>query len=627
MNTNYKLPENTYIGFLSIGNNKRERNVDPVADIDTPNDISVNKEDPDQDKKDLTESYSDIKTAMDSNDRPEDKVLRAKYILHDMARASVHHRDILAGANLIDTDSSDADHHLKNLISGASALSPEIHEEVRQTLRKNKDDTRLNAKYSWVFDHPQTHIDTPDYSEEPHKQYLDPAHIKKYHENQFKFVSGRIIEDEITGSHHHLNHDGTISPVLKQFSYINPPFSDNTGETIKYNHELLSHHYGRQLDDLKQHPGYNPLTEYTEDSVSYNKASARANSGKKPTTEDKMYFGSGEQEGAHRINNLLLSLDPHPFAFSTYAGMSKSTDPSKAEETSPGRKTSHLPAFSSTSLHAGTAQGFSRPKPSDISKGLDIHDIIEMKVPKYHVGGAYIDHHSTNQGEHEFLLTHGHVVEHDAEPKYYASGRRLFRAWTNGEIKGISQHEDWKHLDRSPEEMTPEVTKKMEGSHIASVKYHALDSEHASPKLLTDAANTSGVTSLIRKAVQHKNMDQKSLSKVLENSHKSVHLMALKNPNYGEDSAFVSMHMHPDLSEDVLKHPNVPRHVALMASTHPNAAIRAGAALSGKLHPNEIEKMHNDESHIVRNAAMLASGKLDEQLDSLLNKAIVVLNS
>lgn len=620
METNYELPKNTYVGFGSIGGSKREREEDPLDDLE-------NSDEPKEEKQVVTEAEINDHIPELGNKTTNS----AKYLLQDYSKGGQDHKSIMDAARHIKSATNiEADANLDHVISSAPKLTPEIHEHVRQTLRANHNDVGLHAKYSWVFEHPDTHTEPPEYNEHNREHlYVDEDHIRKYKADGFQFKGGRTIVDSVTGSRHHLNHDGSISPIGRKYEQEHvdtPPFADDGGfEAARYHHDMLSHHFDRQIHDRKDTPEHTALAHYTEDSVPYNKATVYANRGQKIPNSVKIYIGHDSHEKAKRLDSLLKDVDPYPASFTAYTGLSRSADPTKHEETSPGRKTGHFPAFTSTSLHASVAQDFSRQKSTD-DLG-DVRDIVKLKVPKYHSGGAYVDGHSTNSGEMEYILTHGHVIEHDAKPKYYFSGRQMYRVWDNGVIKGINQHQDWKHLDTKPEDMTPEVTKHMESSHIPPVSARAVMSSHASEDNLMKTIKSTIDPKIVRSAITNHNLKSDSLKKILDTTgvDSDIHFAAMSNPHYNEDHATTSLAAYPSLAQEILSHPSVPRHVALMASSHPSSHLRKGAILSGKLHDSEIAKMADDAHPEVAKIAKIAMGKTEEYLNSLITKATVAI--
>jgi hypothetical protein len=617
---NIELPDNTYTAFGSVGN-KREKKIDPVEDLQKDFEQC-------EDGKKIEESLESLSGEMyqRTGNSPRPTLPSARQALEDYATQGNWHKDIMKAANHIDTVGENAkadDEMLNHTISNADRLSPEIHEQTRQALRRHPKDESLYAKYSWVFHHPESVTKAPEYNEDnAHEQFLNESDIAKYHKD-FRFIGGRTVEDKVTRSRHHINQDGTLSPIGRVYGQshldILPFDKDPSGHTVKYHHDMLSEHYGKQFDAMKD---YDPnavkaLAHYTEDSVPFNKLSAKANKGQEIGKEDKIYIGSNTHADVHHLDNAIRNTDPYPQSFKVYTGLSKSSDPSKAEETSPGRKTMHLPAFTSTTLHGHTAQGFSRPKPSEYG---DVHDIVEIKVPKYHSGGAYVDTHSANPNEHEYLLTHGHVIEHDSTPKYYVSGNRMIRFWGNGEIKGLNQHPDWKLLNKTPEEMPPEVTQKMEGSHIKAVRDSATASEHASDSALNKAF-PDGDNTVIRNVLKNKNLSHKSLTNILTNNRDDyIHKLALSNPNYDDTHATITIKHNQHLADKVLAHPNVSKSLVSVYSHSPESDLRQAAAASGKLDNDSMQRLANDVNPNVSRVAKLKLGKIEEEFDALISK-------
>jgi len=617
METDYKLPENYYEGENGHGKHAQERaHVIPTQKKEQPKEELPSEE--------LKES-NEFENAVDSK-----SLHRAKYSLEDMASSGMPHHEILSVAKSIPIPKhlETEDSHLHNILASAPSITPEIHEQFRQALKKHirVNSIPLMSKYSWVLHHPSSHVEPPPIDNKE-DLFIPKEHVKKYLSENFMFNGGRIVTDMDTKSKHYIHTDGSLTPFHGYAHDTSAlPFDSPThGQEVKYHHDNLSEHFDRQISD-QEFNRRQSLTDYTADSVGFNRGAAFSNK-KKARADDAAYYDDSIFKKVHTLDSMVKDLDPYPQKFKVYSGLSRSTDPSISEPTSEGRKTVRFSTFLSTSLHSRTATGFTRSKPDNEIGGYPVNDVLELHIPNYHSGGVYVDNNSSNSGEHEYLLTHGHVIEHDAEPRYFAAHNKLYRFWGNGQIKGINQHSDWKHADAPEDKMTPEVTKQMENSHIPVVRDRSAFSQHASPTSLANVISSTNDIPTIQKATSHPNLDAKSLTRVLKvNDNPLVHRAATENPHFNDDHALESIHSYPAGADRVISHPNVSTGFAMFAVNHQDPRVRSAAIQSGKLDHNEISKKLDDKNPDVVRMAKLKLGLVEHEIESLVSMVTEVIN-
>ena len=121
-----------------------------------------------------------------------------------------------------------------------------------------------------------------------------------------------------------------------------------------------------------------------------------------------------------------------PEDFHVYSGLRKSP-----EHNLPKDGNVHMPAYTSTSLDKRTARHFARADDNsthwDGSKSFTPpKHILKIHVPKGH-HGAYVDHHSENPGEQEYILPRDTKLHIHHTPEYDKKNHSMI--WTAHPIK------------------------------------------------------------------------------------------------------------------------------------------------------------------------------------------------
>ena len=160
---------------------------------------------------------------------------------------------------------------------------------------------------------------------------------------------------------------------------------------LEHTHGQLAQHYVGY--DEYQH---NDVREYTGGwSKATNNHLWEKHKGEEPGESADEYYGS-------KIKTLDSALAKHgaPKKLTVYSGI-KYDPRTRMDE----KRIVQHPAYLSTSISKGMAKGFgySRNESSPLSA---TYHVLKIKVPKGHPG-AYVDHFSKNDGEHEFILPRG----------------------------------------------------------------------------------------------------------------------------------------------------------------------------------------------------------------------------
>lgn len=230
------------------------------------------------------------------------------------------------------------------------------------------------------------------------------------------------------------------------------------------------------------------------------------------------HFPDSTKKIVYALDNLHNKTKQSPEDFHVYTGIKwNPTDLFKNTRSSPfdisGHKKDegkdhvliHLPAYTSTSLWAQKAQGFSRP--DDNSN----NHIIKIKIPKGSKHGVYIDgvsefgtHRYDNAAEKEFLLKRGLTLKLSKTPEVH-DGR--VHVW-HGEIVAHEPNQiDLIHPDATPEQLlghskslnphikqavalhkniTPELSKKLANDPDESIVTSVIKSKYTHPDVLHD---------------------------------------------------------------------------------------------------------------------------------------------
>ena len=567
---NTKELEYNYVGYAGIG--KRDSK-DDILDSLNQEGSQPSSEETYTKPNNLTESFDedDVDTKLQKelawHKFDSEKFMSAGHIFEDAAKNGVSHHEILSATKHLPKIDHPADSELHNILSSAPNITPDIHHHVFETLAKvhnegsfgNNHSAPLTHKYGWVLHHgvpeeaPEHHIN--DYS-------LNHDDIKKAASLGLMFTNGRHVRIPGGGNHAFMNRHGKFEAVVEHTHHdvkipeMNQHNLTKENSLYEINDELEKHyanlHHNANLEHIRT---------YTEDSVAINKSAAHINMGK----PDPLSDGDFHDDKVAAISKAIkhspaLSRDIH-----VYTGLSRSTDPSKSESKD-GKKTTYLPAFTSTSLQSGLSTDFAKGKrDSEETYGTHpeqpIRDILHMKIPAGSKHGIYVNGVSENTGEHEFILNHGSVVRHDAEPTITASHGKLLRIWKNGEVLGQKQHSEWGVRQAITDPMTAE--KHYFGTIRHSVKVKALTNKMASDKML-DHATKSDDEHLTKAAIKNPNLQPEHIDNI-SNSLVPEHIKAIAithknateknltnaiNENKGNFHVAMAVADHPKLKEE-----------------------------------------------------------------------------
>lgn len=478
----------------------------------------------------------------------------------------------------------------------------------------------LTHKYGWILHHKAPDVIHPDNKED---NYISEEHLKKYSPN-FDFVGGRVMQHKGTRSFHHLNQDGTFHTVkgnIEDRTAEPPHIPEGLAQINKYHRfELESLH-----DNHIQDNGFSRIvSRYTGDSKHINKTVASINK------------GEGDPFYAERVNNDLDVLKMHEavktapqyeHGFTVFTGLSRSTDPSKAQESSPGKKTAWLPAFTSTSLDELTTRDFSSPK---MHNGINqpVHDLMEIRVPARHSGGLYVDKSSSNSGEAEYVLDHGTRVEHDANPKFFVAGSRIFRVWHNGKIVGNKKHDDFNIPEVSDENHMTEHVARLADSQLNTHRLAASKSDKISTAHL-EKLSSDPVDNIRMHVAWNPNTPSHTLGRLLKDKNAGVKSAAATNGNLTSEQIhsvlrepFDPTEQHTGWQDAALSNPNIkPEHIQTALKSEHNS-VRRKAVEHPLATPEMIKPLVDDPSFSVSRAAKSKLNITEQIIEELMFKAL-----
>lgn len=192
-----------------------------------------------------------------------------------------------------------------------------------------------------------------------------------------------------------------------------------------------------QTGDFARHH-MNAVHDYTNFSETYSRLHIGEAKGKPIVpNDDSLSANFHERVNAAKRYSPVLSdaikehggLNTKPFT--VYTGVSRHSvlDPNHpdAKKDENGHVIYHAPAFSSTSIKESVAHDFLRDKPHE--EFGKVHDVLKIEVPAHYKHGMYVEHHSKNQGEYEYLLDKGHRFVVDPNPSYIGSSGKLVRTF------------------------------------------------------------------------------------------------------------------------------------------------------------------------------------------------------
>jgi hypothetical protein len=210
------------------------------------------------------------------------------------------------------------------------------------------------------------------------------------------------------------NRDDATSPVKKLptlFASISKRKNiseDKNGEEHSDLHDrLVAHHKNYDEHDLTA------IKNYTDDSYNLNRYLHRKHNDE--TTQDRY----PEHELHAKMMDKAVTTHKAPEDFHVYSGLRKSP-----EHNLPKDGNVHLPAYTSTSLSKSTARQFARGDADSkhanntvASTSFPPKHILHIHIPEGH-HGAYVDHHSENQGEEEYILPRDTKLHIHHTPEY-----------------------------------------------------------------------------------------------------------------------------------------------------------------------------------------------------------------
>lgn len=301
----------------------------------------------------------------------------------------------------------------------------------------------IQSKYDFI-DH---FAATEDHDYKPEETFLSKDEIQKHLDSGYKLIRGRKIRHEKTGIYLQLHPDGskTISKMTGQSA---TPV-DKDSEAQKTMNNLLSENHSDHIQNTRVDDGTalkNHVHMYTEDSRELNTYLGHQYHGKTWNSDMRKYDDATLDAHSDGLSQGIKTAPPLAHPVTIYSGLSHMT---KVHTLSDGG-TKHVrfttPTFLSTSIDPETAASFARekdhPHPTDesyneFSSNLEhnefgkgaVADMVKMELPKGFRGGLYVDSHSANQGEREYLLDKRHVIHIHPSPKYFVYDRKMTRMW------------------------------------------------------------------------------------------------------------------------------------------------------------------------------------------------------
>jgi len=232
------------------------------------------------------------------------------------------------------------------------------------------------------------------------KQFIKKKHKKSEYTDAFATIGKHSVHSDKNDGYtdafaairkHSVKHDNDKKHSIKEAS--------ESQEALDL-HNSLTKHYNNYTEKHKS-----AIRDYTKNSTTHN---------------GELYEKRGDvsklsPEHKTRTEDMDSALHAHktPHEFHVYSGMH--TDLHKVPTTD-GKKKIELHAFTSTSLKHDVAKDFAPIHDPEKGNMYQRH-IIRVKVPKGH-HGAYVDHHSSNAGEKEFVLPRGTKMHVNNKPTH-----------------------------------------------------------------------------------------------------------------------------------------------------------------------------------------------------------------
>lgn len=201
--------------------------------------------------------------------------------------------------------------------------------------------------------------------------------------------------------------------------------STQSDSEVEDKHKDLVKHYSGFTPDHKK-----AIKEYTRTSINLNKTLLSEHKGFD-------HKGNPHDEEDHKrympqIKKLDSAMKKHktPEDMHVYTGLGYSPAQYKSKDhngTDPIKV--HHPAFTSTSISRKEANTFAESSPHHENDSMKDHvHMMKIHVPKGS-HGAYVDHHSSNDGEKEFMLPRNSKLHVHPVPEYSQNGHSKMAIW------------------------------------------------------------------------------------------------------------------------------------------------------------------------------------------------------
>ncbi len=392
------------------------------------NDLPSYYRKPEKTTDQIQEEFEDIKTP------PLDDYNKAEY--HKKLERN-HEMTPLAG-----TQAEDADKAVYDLLKTPPTVDKymaAMHIINKHPYASDGSDVVLRHKYSFVHSHMIS--DEGDYS--PEEKFLSHDEILK-HKDDYTFYRGRKLIHKNTGLVMVLHPDGT--KTFTGSHYDEGPLRKPIEEIRELNNKLEELH----SQHIENHTSFSGakfklhVTKYTGDSRELNTFLAKQYHGEE--FNDAFRRESDEDLEAHSnaLSDGIKHSAPLKEPMTVYSGLSHMTKLVSRSEGCTKAVDFHAPTFISTSINPKTAEGFAKDKihPSkatnptatnvegnEFDHNGPIADLMAVDLPAGFRGGTYVESHTSNGGETEYILDKDHQFHFHPHPKYMSSDKRLIRVW------------------------------------------------------------------------------------------------------------------------------------------------------------------------------------------------------